>query len=750
VPTVHFSIDQAAAQITYDNYSWSATIGASYGPLTFGFRSSAPTYNDSTSNPQGTFSMFSATEMAAAEQAIKAWAADAHVTFTEVNAGGYTNSAAILFGNYHSTTDGAQAFAYYPGSTSSLSAAGDVWLNTAYESTTYLPFGSYDYLALMHELGHTLGLEHPGNYNAGPGQTITYANSAQYVEDTQQYTIMSYFDASNTGANHVYQGIHYYASTPLLDDIAALQRLYGPSMTTRTGDTVYGFHNNTGDSAYDFSTTTERVLAIWDAGGNDTIDCTGFSNAQRIDLNAGSFSDIGHLTLNVAIAENCVIENAIGGSGNDSITGNATDNRLNGGTGADTLIGGKGNDTYVVDNVGDVVTENAGEGTDTVQTTLANYTLLANVESLIFTDSTSHIGNGNVLANVMTSGAGNDTFFGGAGNDTLIGGDGNDVLVGKADPFAVGEVDQLIGGNGDDTLYADVSSVISGGAGHDVLYMVNDLPANIDLAAASIEYVRAGFGDDVLNAAAATVTTEMYGGGGNDTLTGGSVTDWLWGQSGNDTLVGNDGNDILIGDVGADYLSGGAGNDRIYADSTDTFIDGGSGFDVLYMTDGVTVNLALDTMHIEWVQTLGGDDTITVPTSTTGIEVYAGGGNDTITGGSGVDRLWGEAGSDTLIGNGGNDVLVGGLGMDVLTGGSGNDLFVFNRGEANGDTIADFDGNGDIDLLMFAGYGTSSQGATFTQVDATHWRVNSSDGLLHDIIAFSNGAVIHPSDYLFV
>src|SRR5438477_59509 len=81
------------------------------------------------------------------------------------------------------------------------------------------------------------------------------------------------------------------------------------------------------------------------------------------------------------------------------LVGNDT---LDGGPGADTMIGGTGNDTYVVDNAGDVVTENAGEGTDTVQTSLASYTLPANVENLTFTDNGTHTGNGNALANVVT------------------------------------------------------------------------------------------------------------------------------------------------------------------------------------------------------------------------------------------------------------------------------------------------------------------------------------------------------------
>src|SRR5262249_30222742 len=192
-----------------------------------GFRQTTTANN--TATEKSTFSTFTTQEMAAAETAMREWAAVANIKFTEVNAGAYTNNATILFANYRSTTDNSQAYTYFPTSNNqaATSSQGDVWLNTAYESTTNLAFGRYDFMTFIHEIGHALGLDHPGNYNAGPGQVITYANSASYVEDSLQYTVMSYFGASNTGANHVFNNQTVYASTPLLDDITAIQRLYG-------------------------------------------------------------------------------------------------------------------------------------------------------------------------------------------------------------------------------------------------------------------------------------------------------------------------------------------------------------------------------------------------------------------------------------------------------------------------------------------------------------------------------------------
>jgi len=83
----------------------------------------------------------------------------------------------------------------------------------------------------------------------------------------------------------------------------------------------------------------------------------------------------------------------------------------------------------------------------------------------------------------------------------------------------------------------------------------------------------------------------------------------------------------------------------------------------------------------------------------------------------------------------------------VLTGAVGNDTFLFNVGQANGDTVVDFAGNGAADSLQFVGYGA---GATFTQNDATHWQVNYNGGTSHEVITFMNGATIDPSDFLFV
>ena len=221
---------------------------------------------------------------------------------------------------------------------------------------------------------------------------------------------------------------------------------------------------------------------------------------------------------------------------------------------------------------------------------------------------------------------------------------------------------------------------------------------NLDLDATGIEYVVSGFGNDIYTAAAAIVTIEVYGGGGNDQITGGTVDDNLWAGVGNDTLVGNDGADLLVGDLGADSLSGGAGNDRLYIDSDDTFIDGGTGFDAAYIATGTGVTLNMATSQLEWVTDFaGGNDTITAAGVAVGVEIYAGAGTDNLTGSSNSDLIFAGSGNDTVAGGDGADAIVGETGADSLSGGTGNDRLYVD----SDDTL--IDGGADTDAVYIVG-----------------------------------------------
>jgi len=187
---------------------------------------------------------------------------------------------------------------------------------------------------LMHELLHTLGLDHPGPYN---GDSADYESQALFQQDSHQFTVMSYWLAEVTGADHVANGVTWFASTPLLYDVASLQYLYGANMTTRTGATVYGFHSTAGREVFDLSLHPNSVFTIWDAGGRDTLDLSGYGTPSRIDLHQGAFSDTGQMTRNISIAFGAKIENAVGGFSNDIIIANELQNRLTGGGGGDVF-----------------------------------------------------------------------------------------------------------------------------------------------------------------------------------------------------------------------------------------------------------------------------------------------------------------------------------------------------------------------------------------------------------------------------
>jgi len=177
----------------------------------------------------------------------------------------------------------------------------------------------------------------------------------------------------------------------MMDDIAAAQRLYGANHQTRNTDTTYGFNSNTEREAMTLKSARDKpVFCVWDGGGEDTLDFSGFSQDQKIDLNAESFSDVGGLKGNVSIAKGCVVENAIGGAGRDTLIGNQANNRLRGGAGADTLRGGGGADTFVYDNASDStpqspdVIEDFTSGADRID--VSGALKEAAVSALVFTD----------------------------------------------------------------------------------------------------------------------------------------------------------------------------------------------------------------------------------------------------------------------------------------------------------------------------------------------------------------------------
>jgi Ca2+-binding RTX toxin-like protein len=224
--------------------------------------------------------------------------------------------------------------------------------------------------------------------------------------------------------------------------------------------------------------------------------------------------------------------NVIGGSADDIIATGAGIDSIDGGLGADRMAGGKGNDTYYVDNQGDVVTENAGEGIDTVHTTLFNYTLAANTENLIIDGTAALNVFGNDKDNVITGNAGRNVINGGDGNDTLYSNGGDDWLDGNAG------ADTYYGGSGNNGYVFDnagdnvLGENADGGTDSIWTFVTISLGANIENLRFSGTGNISGFGNELANV--------ITGNAGNNLIAGNAGNDTLWGKGGNDTFLFSD------------------------------------------------------------------------------------------------------------------------------------------------------------------------------------------------------------------
>ena len=182
--------------------------------------------------------------------------------------------------------------------------------------------GSWEYTAFIHEIGHAIGMKHPGNYNAGGGGTAgPYLPAA---EDSHQYTVMSYYSGPTYGGDRT-------------DHAAALRRC-DHSISLRRQHVLPRRRRH-----LHLRRPRREVKTIWDGGGSDTFDASNQTQAVTIDLHPGSFSSIAGIN-NIAIAFGAMIEAAIGSNYDDTLKAGDTGSILNGGAGNDQLIGGAGND----------------------------------------------------------------------------------------------------------------------------------------------------------------------------------------------------------------------------------------------------------------------------------------------------------------------------------------------------------------------------------------------------------------------
>ncbi|HYD70337.1 M10 family metallopeptidase C-terminal domain-containing protein [Azospirillum sp.] len=420
---------------------------------------------------EASFGTLDGAAQSAVEAVLARWSAVSGLTFTR--ASGPTGGDLRI---YRYTVDNPTAQVVdFP---SDKPEGGDVQLGDALAGAGWTP-GSYAYFTLVHEFGHALGLKHPHD-------TVGALPAAPASEDSVEVSVMSYrsFRGQALGGYTLAEGS--YPAGPMLNDIAAIQYLYGPNWTTSSGDTVYTF-----DPSHSVVLTT-----IWDGGGTDTYNLSNYTTALTIDLTPGGWSSFGgqYALLDVGTdayaAANLanpylfegdprsLIENASGGTGNDLITGNQADNTLEGGGGNDTLNGGTGNDTLVGGAGADSLA--GGDGTDVLTYAgsaegvvvdlgagagvggHAEGDTIGGVEVLI----------GSAHADTLAAGGGAETLSGGAGNDVLTSGTGNDVFAFAASgngtdiitDFAAGDVIRVAGAALSGTVTAGDGSVVTAGS----------------------------------------------------------------------------------------------------------------------------------------------------------------------------------------------------------------------------------------------------------------------------------------------
>jgi ELWxxDGT repeat protein len=491
------------------------------------------------------------------------------------------------------------------------------------------------------------------------------------------------------------------------------------SLTGGAGDDI--LIGGLGNDAYLFNPGTPLGTDQLDesAGGLDTLDFAAAVTGVTLNL-AQPLTQIVHPNLSLTLGAPDTFENALGGTANDRLSGNALANTLMGNSGDDTIVGAGGNDSLTGGAGNDVyqfaansplgvdTLDEAGGGLDTLDfsttTALAVSVNLATTASQVINTNLSLVlglatafenaigggGNdqlvGNTLANILDGGAGNDLLTGLAGNDTLVGGLGDDT-------YLFNTATAL----GSDTLVEQPS------AGLDTLDFssTTTLAVNLRLGQTALQVVNANVS---LLLSAADTFENARGGSLADTIAGGPGANFILGNAGNDTLFGLDGNDTLEGGAGNDSLQGGLGDDTFLFDAdlvlgSDTLSEAlGAGLDTLDFSATTTkaVNLNLGQTAVQTV--VAGNLALTL--NAVDVFDHASGGSlaDILLGNGLANLLVGNAGNDSLKGSDADDTLVGGAGNDSLTGGAGNDAYLFNTNTPLGTDTLD-EGGGGFDLL---------------------------------------------------
>ena len=380
--------------------------------LTYSFPTSASFYTGAFSGAYGSgepltnFQAFTPVQQAAVTSALAMYSSVSNLTFTQITESS-TQTATL---RYAESDKPGTAWGYYP---SSSPEGGDAWFNNSSHYYDNPAMGNYAWKAIIHEIGHTLGLKHPhdvaGAFGAIPAD-----------QDSGEYSVMSYRSYLGAPTGQGYTNETWgYPQTLMMYDIAAIQHMYGANFNYNSGNTVYKWDPNTGQEFVNgvgqATPGANRIfMTVWDGGGNDTYDFSNYTTNLSVNLQPGGWTTAssaqlaylgnGHYAIgniaNALLYENnpaSLIENAIGGSGSDTITGNTANNKFTGGSGNDLLDGLGGTDTAVFSGLSTnyQITQNADgswtvtdlrsgspDGTDT----------LFNVEWLQFNDATVAVG----------------------------------------------------------------------------------------------------------------------------------------------------------------------------------------------------------------------------------------------------------------------------------------------------------------------------------------------------------------------